>query len=68
MTTISGNAGDNDYQNRGLNRPRIPPFWRDSVVSHKPLELSRQKSRHFGGMNRIPRQLTQIKEPDIAPG
>ena len=69
MTTINSRNGCNsNYQNRVLNPPRIPLFWRDSVVPHKPLGLSRQKSRHFGGINRCSRQVTQITKPDTASG
>src|SRR3989338_3467387 len=71
MTTISiRNTCKNDYQNRVLNPPEIPPFWRDSVAPHTPLGLSRQKSRHFGGISCFSRKVTQIQSQNrtLCPG
>lgn len=71
MTTISTRkAGKDDYQNRVLNPSGIPPFWPDSVAPHKSLGLSRQKTRHFGGISHLSRQVTQIRSqnPTLCPG
>lgn len=62
MTTISvGNPGRNDSESRVLNPPWIPSFWLDRVAPHVPTWLSRQTSRHFGGIGCISHQVTQIR-------
>lgn len=69
MTTIrAGNVGRNDYRSQILIQPGTSPFWRDSIALHLPAGLSRQESRHFGGIGLKKTRLPAGELGDLFPG